>query len=73
VTRARYYVEPLPAGPTSSIMTTSWLPHRRPFVTTTRRFEFPDGLTIDADGGVWVALRGGKAVHHFVNTASLFR
>jgi sugar lactone lactonase YvrE len=35
---------------------------RRPFVETGGN---PDGLTVDADGGVWVAFFGGGAVHRY--------
>jgi sugar lactone lactonase YvrE len=37
---------------------------RRPFVTFPDDGN-PDGLTVDADGGVWVALYGGGAVHRY--------
>jgi sugar lactone lactonase YvrE len=37
---------------------------RRPFVTFGDDGN-PDGLTVDADGGVWVALYGGGAVHRY--------
>ena len=42
----------------------SGLSGRRPFV----RFgedDSPDGLTVDAEGGVWIALYGGGAVHRY--------
>jgi sugar lactone lactonase YvrE len=35
---------------------------RRPFASVDA---MPDGLTVDADGGVWVALYDGRAVQHF--------
>ncbi len=31
----------------------------------------PDGLTLDAQGGVWVALWGGFAVHHYSSAGQL--
>ncbi len=40
----------------------SGLTGERPFVEMSGR---PDGLTVDAEGGVWVALSGGGAVHRY--------
>jgi sugar lactone lactonase YvrE len=37
---------------------------RRPFVDLGEDGN-PDGLTVDADGGVWVALYGAGVVHHY--------
>lgn len=36
---------------------------RRPFVTVDPHHGVPDGLATDVDGGVWVALYGGGALH----------
>ena len=41
---------------------TAGLSGRRPFVDTGAR---PDGLTVDAEGGVWVALSNGSAVRRY--------
>jgi sugar lactone lactonase YvrE len=43
----------------------STLSGRRPFVEIEPGAGFPDGLTVDANGGVWVALFGGSAVRGF--------
>jgi sugar lactone lactonase YvrE len=38
---------------------------RRPYISVDEEFGFPDGMTIDEDGGLWVALWGGSAVNHY--------
>ncbi|MBV9594118.1 MAG: SMP-30/gluconolactonase/LRE family protein, partial [Actinobacteria bacterium] len=44
---------------------------RRPFVTIDKSVGHPDGLTLDDHGGVWVALFGGSAVHHYTADGTL--
>lgn len=44
---------------------------RRPFVTIDDGDGKPDGLTVDAEGGVWVACWGGSAVRHFAADGTL--
>jgi sugar lactone lactonase YvrE len=41
------------------------LRRRRPFVEIPAEHGLPDGLTVDRDGGVWVALFGGSAVRRY--------
>jgi sugar lactone lactonase YvrE len=43
---------------------------RRPFVRLGERGR-PDGLTVDADGGVWVALNGSGVVHRYTPAGAL--
>lgn len=56
--------------PTRVVSTFDWSPDgitdRRPFVTLPEDVEGdPDGLCVDEEGGVWVALYGGSAVHRY--------
>lgn len=38
---------------------------RRPFVRVDPRHGLPDGLAVDAEGGVWVCLFGGGVLHRY--------
>ncbi|MDG6106903.1 SMP-30/gluconolactonase/LRE family protein [Dactylosporangium aurantiacum] len=44
---------------------------RRAFVTVPDHLGHPDGLTVDVEGGVWVALHGGGAVHRYTPGGAL--
>jgi sugar lactone lactonase YvrE len=41
------------------------LTNRRTAVRVPPEVGKPDGLTIDAEGGIWVAIYGGSAVHRY--------
>jgi len=41
------------------------LTNRRVFATIDEQDGWPDGLTVDSEGGVWVALNGGSAVRRY--------
>jgi sugar lactone lactonase YvrE len=45
--------------------------HRRTLVQIPLGDGIPDGLTVDADGGIWVALHGGGAVRRYLPTGEL--
>jgi sugar lactone lactonase YvrE len=47
------------------------LTNRRPFVVTDEADGLPDGLTVDAEGGIWVAFYGGAAVRRFSSDRTL--
>ena len=44
---------------------------RRTFARIAAEDGAPDGLTVDAEGGVWVALYGGAAVHRYSESGAL--
>ena len=52
---------------------TGSISNRRVFVRIAADAGVPDGLTLDADGCVWVALWGGSAVHRYTPDAALDR
>jgi len=49
------------------------LGERRPFVRIPPDVGLPDGLTVDAEGGVWVAIHGAGAIHRYTPDGQLDR
>jgi sugar lactone lactonase YvrE len=71
--RRMYFID----SPTQSIdsfdfdVATGAITNRRPFVRIPADAGVPDGLTVDADGGVWVSLWRGAAVHRYTPDGAL--
>jgi sugar lactone lactonase YvrE len=67
--RAMYYID----TPTQRIDAFSYDPstgdisERRSVIKVPPGAGAPDGMTIDAEGGLWVALWGGSAIHRYVD------
>jgi sugar lactone lactonase YvrE len=51
----------------SFTLSTGDIRERRPIVDIPFDTGVPDGMTIDADGGLWVALWGGAAIHRYAD------
>jgi sugar lactone lactonase YvrE len=71
--RTMYYID----SPTQCVdcfdfdVASGSLANRRTFVRIPAEHGVPDGLTLDSDGGLWVALWGGGAVHRYSAEALL--
>lgn len=64
-TKAYYVDTPLHRIDVFDYSADTGLIDRRTWVEVAADAGSPDGLVVDADGGVWLALMGGAAVHHY--------
>ncbi|MFC8127688.1 SMP-30/gluconolactonase/LRE family protein [Streptomyces sp. NPDC057302] len=72
--RSMYYIDTLTRRIDILDVRDGQLPaSRRPFVTVEAEAGYPDGLTVDADGCVWVALWDGAAVRRYTPSGTLDR
>jgi sugar lactone lactonase YvrE len=63
-----FYYSDTPTGRVDAFdydLDTGALGRRRPFVSLPSGSGMPDGLTVDADGGVWIAVYGGARVERY--------
>jgi sugar lactone lactonase YvrE len=71
--RTMYYID----SPTHRIdaiefdLESGRLGERRPLITIPKEVGLPDGMTVDAEGGLWVALHGGGAIHRYTSEGHL--
>lgn len=68
-----YYTDSLTSRIDVLEFTAGELITRRSFVAIDPELGLPDGLTIDRDGNVWVALWGGSAVHAYDPSGTLIQ
>ncbi|MWA10933.1 SMP-30/gluconolactonase/LRE family protein [Streptomyces sp. BA2] len=72
--RSMYYIDTLTRRIDVLDMDEGQLPAaRRPFATFEPDAGYPDGLTVDADGCVWVALWDGAAIRRYTPSGALDR
>ena len=70
-TRTYYIDTPTRTISLFDVTPTGELADRRPWVVLPEEAGHPDGLTVDAEGGVWVALSGGAAVRRYDDAGAL--
>lgn len=72
--RLMYYIDTLTRRVDVVELRDDQLPHsRRPLVSVEADAGYPDGLTVDADGCIWVALWDGAAIRRYTPSGVLDR